>query len=188
MGGMPGGGGRGCPWPLSEPGVRCGFRRVGKFVTVRMPVKDRFDATLSATVPVAYIVKKSAMPDSALQRLRLHGVVVEEARLTRDVAAAEAFVVDSIVRRAQPFQGHSETRVEGRWQQGAPSLAGADVYVVRTTQPLGVLAVELLDPRSDDGLVTWNFFDAALGAGAIGKQFPVIRTKQAINFPTRIIQ
>jgi hypothetical protein len=181
------GGGRGCAWPLSEPGVRCGFRRTGRFVTTRMPVKDRFEATLMAPVPAAYIIAKAAMPDSALHRLRLHGVVVEEGKATSEPDGVEAFVVDSIARRAQPFQGHAETRLEGRWQRATASLAGQEVYVVRTTQPLGVLAVELLEPQSDDGLVTWNFFDAHLTGSAVGKPFPVLRATKPVAFPTRII-
>lgn len=183
-----GGGGRGCAWPLSEPGVRCGFRRSGRFVTTKMPVKDRFEPTLMATVPAAYLVPKAAMPDSALQRLRLHGVVVEEGRATGAPDGAEAFVVDSIVRRAQPFQGHAETRLEGRWQPATASLAGTDVYVIRTTQPLGVLAVELLEPQSDDGLVTWNFLDAHLTDAAVGKPFPVLRVTKPIAFSTRMLR
>jgi dipeptidyl aminopeptidase/acylaminoacyl peptidase len=43
---------------------------------------------------------------------------------------------------------------------------------VRTAQPLGPLAAYLLEPQSDDGLVTWNFFDAALHEGG---DFPVMR-------------
>jgi hypothetical protein len=38
----------------------------------------------------------------------------------------------------------------------------AGSVVVPVGQPLGRLAVLLLEPRSDDGLVTWNFFDDAL--------------------------
>lgn len=82
--------------------------------------------------------------------------------------------------------GYAETRLEGRWQPAAPSPAGQDVYVIRTTQPLGVLAVELLEPQSDDGLVTWNFFDAHLTDAAAGKPYPVLRVTKPIAFPTRI--
>ena len=35
-------------------------------------------------------------------------------------------------------------------------------YIVRGAQPLGVLAVILLEPLCDDGLTAWNYFDAAL--------------------------
>ena len=44
-------------------------------------------------------------------------------------------------------------------------------------QPLGVLAMYLLEPSSDDGFVTWNFLDDAL---AEGKDYPIWRVlKQA---------
>lgn len=194
--GARGGGGRGerggrggCSWPLSQPGVRCGFVRTGKFVTKRMPVKVSFDATLSAPVPVAYMIAKAELPDSALLRLRLHGIIVEEAKAPAQLTGGEAFAIDSVVRGARPFQGHNEVRLEGKWRDNARPLAGAEVYVIRTSQPLGVLAVELLEPQSDDGLVTWNFFDAAFdgAAGAADRPFPVMRLTQPIAFPTRII-
>jgi hypothetical protein len=187
-----GAGGRGqpCPWPLSEPGVRCGFKRSGRMVTAKMPVRVTFDGTLSATVPVAYLVNTAALPDSALHRLLLHGIVVEQAVAPGAVAGLETFQVDSMVRRGQPFQGHTEVRLEGRWRNDVPGTSGNDVYVIRTAQPLGVLAVELLDPQADDGLVAWNFFDAffADNAGTPGKLlFPVRRLTQPIAFPTRIV-
>nr|MDQ3082301.1 hypothetical protein [Gemmatimonadota bacterium] len=45
--------------------------------------------------------------------------------------------------------------------------------IVRTSQPLGILAAYLLEPQSDDGLATWNYFDATARPGA---EFPVLRT------------
>jgi hypothetical protein len=62
-------------------------------------------------------------------------------------------------------------RLVGRWVSEQREL-GAGTYVVRTAQPLGIVAVYLLEPRSDDGLVTWNFFDSALTPGAA---YPVLR-------------
>lgn len=52
------------------------------------------------------------------------------------------------------------------------TYAAAGSYLVSTAQPLGVLAVYLLEPESDDGLVTWNVFDRVL---AIGAEAPVLR-------------
>jgi hypothetical protein len=170
--------------------VRCGFRRAGKFVTVRMPVKDRFDATLTAAVPVAYVVPKATLPDSALARLRLHGVIVEEARAPLALDGIQWFTIDSMVRRGAPFQGHAEVRLEGTWGSAQRITSNVDAYVIRTSQPLGVLAVQLLEPQSDDGLVTWNYFDAALeGAlqGPVPRTFPVARLAAPIAFPTRIV-
>lgn len=189
------GGGRGaqpCQWPISEPGVRCGLKRSGRMVTTKMPVKDRFDGTLSVKPPVAYIIAKASMPDSALHRLRLHGVVVEEARTPPAFSGTESFMIDSLIHRGAAFQGHSEVRLEGSWRPSTASLAGTDVYIIRTAQPLGVLAMELLEAQSDDGLVTWNFFDRQLDDSMKGapsaRGHVVMRMTKPIAFPTRIIQ
>jgi hypothetical protein len=48
----------------------------------------------------------------------------------------------------------------------------AGTAIVHTNQPLGTLAVYLLEPESEDGLLTWNFFDEWAKAGAV---FPVVR-------------
>ena len=191
-GGGAGGGRGGCQWPLSEPGVRCGFKRSGRMITVKMPVKVTFDATLSVVPPVAYIIPKNVMPDSVLHRLRLHGVVVEEAKAPATLDGVQVFSIDSMIKRGNPFQGHSEVRLDGTWRAESPASALGDIYVVRTTQPLGVLVVELLEAQSDDGLVTWNFFDGVLDAAMKNptgqRTFSVLRATKPIAFPTRIIQ
>ena len=45
------------------------------------------------------------------------------------------------------------------------------------TQPLGTLAALLLDPRAEDGLTTWNFFDDGL---ADGKDAPVLALPKSV--------
>jgi hypothetical protein len=51
---------------------------------------------------------------------------------------------------------------------------------VRANQPLAILALYLLEPQSDDGLVTWNFMDAWLRPGA---PYPLLRVSQRITAP-----
>jgi hypothetical protein len=151
-----------------EPGVHRGIRRTGRFRTLRIPVYDRFDAVLTRTAPAAYLL---ALADTAAVRvLRLHGVRVE--RLTAPLSAvAEVFVADSVIRAARPFQGHRETRLSGRWRAVERTFP-AGTHRVPTAQPLGVLATYLLEPESDDGLVTWNVLGAALQPGG---EFTVLR-------------
>jgi hypothetical protein len=43
---------------------------------------------------------------------------------------------------------------------------------VSTAQPRGALIVYLLEPESDDGLTTWNFFDQDIRKGG---RYPVTR-------------
>ncbi|HEX8317031.1 M14 family metallopeptidase [Longimicrobium sp.] len=145
-----------------EPGVHPGIRRTGRFRALRMPVYDRFDPTLQRTPPAAYLLDASQTDAVAL--LRRHGIEVEALSTERRVRG-QAFVVDSVARAPRPFQGHNEVSVRGSWQP-VERTAPAGSFLVRTAQPLGTLAVYLLDPESDDGLTTWNIFDPWLRPGA----------------------
>jgi hypothetical protein len=189
-----GGGGRAgpppCAWPLAEPGVRCGLRRTGKFVSRTMPVRDRFEPTLTAPLPVAYLLRRVAGTDSLLAQLRLHGVVVERLSARLD-ARGEQFAVDSL-RKLPARDGHSDVRLEGRWVAADHVIGEAGDLLVRTAQPLGVLAAILLEPQCDDGLTTWNFFDAALEPlmrtpDAAARIFSVARITGALVVPSRIV-
>ena len=136
----------------TEPGVRRGFRRTGNYRRVRMPVYDRFVPTLT-TAP-AWGFAFSAGDSSAVRLLRLHGITVQRATAPCQVVG-EVFVSDSVVVSPTPFQGRREVRLEGAWRRTDARL-DAGAFVVPLAQPLGVVATYLLDPRSDDGLVTWN--------------------------------
>jgi hypothetical protein len=50
--------------------------------------------------------------------------------------------------------------------------APATAVVVEMGQPLARLLFTLLEPRSDDGLVTWNYFDRWIEASGT---IPVVR-------------
>jgi len=153
---------------LTQPGVPRGERRTGRVHTVRMPVYDRFISTLDRTPPAAYVV---APQDTGVVRLlRLHGIRVDRSD-SAWTARGEGYVIDSIITSPRQFQGHHEIRLMGRWQRGIQSLAPRS-FIVSTAQPLGALAVYLLEPESDDGFTTWNLFDRDLKKGG---RFPVTR-------------
>ena len=177
--------------PPTEPGVRRGYKRSGKFVTTKMPVRDRFDATRTAPMPWGWLVTPPAA-DTVGAMLRLHGVRVQRTGAPATVAGVECFTADSVVSSSRAFQGHREARFEGRWM----ALAGevpAGALIVSARQPLGVLAQLLLDPTSDDGLGTWNLYDAALarpaatGGVATGGGVPVCRLTKAPAVPARLL-
>jgi hypothetical protein len=155
---------------LTQPGVPRGARRTGRMHELAAAVLDRFDPTLSVPMPRAY-----AMPaeDTAAARLlQAHGIRVDVMHESA-VAAADRFQIDSMVVSPEPFQGHHEVRLAGEWQAARePVTLAPGTYVIQCDQPLGVLAVYLLEPRSDDGLVTWNMFDREL---RVGGTYPVMR-------------
>jgi hypothetical protein len=170
--------------------MRCGMVRTGKFVGQKMLVRDRFDGTLSAKLPVAYLLRRMPGQDSLIAQLRLHGVVVE--RLTSRLdARGEQFTVDSVT-KLPPGDGHSDIRVTGTWSASDHVTGEPGDYLVRGAQPLGVLSVILLEPLCDDGLTAWNYFDAALdpmmkSVDASARMFPVARITAAVSVTTRLV-
>lgn len=134
-----------------ERGVHRGLRRTGRFRPQAMPVHDRFEPVLERTAPAAYLLPPDLGP--VVDLLREHGVAVEETVATPR-AVVEAFTIDSVVPAARAFQGHHETRLEGTWAVSTRDLPGG-WHLVRVDQPLGRVAVYLLEPESDDGIVTW---------------------------------
>jgi hypothetical protein len=153
---------------LTQPGVPRGERRTGRFRTIRMPVYDRFTSTLDRVPPAAYVV---APEDTAVVTLlRLHGVRVDRSDSAWS-ARGESFTIDSIATSPRPFQGHHEIRLKGHWERGLQSLPPSS-FIVSTAQPRGALIVYLLEPESDDGFATWNFFDKQIRKGG---KYPVRR-------------
>ena len=152
----------------TQPGVPRGERRSGIFRAIRMPVYDRFTSTLDRLPPAAYVI---APQDTAVVTLlRLHGIRVDRSDSSW-TARGETFTIDSIVSSPRLFQGHHEVRLRGTWQRGIEALP-AKSFIVSTAQPRGALIVYLLEPESEDGFTTWNFFDSDLKTGG---RFPVTR-------------
>jgi hypothetical protein len=166
----------------SEPGLRPGEKRTGKTRVVRMQVIDRFEPSLMQTVPYAWVIP--AAQAKLLEPLQMHGFAIEQLS-ERTTLRVERFTIDSIARRGQPFQGHQEVSLEGRWSNGDTATVDAGTYVIRAAQPLGILALALLEPQSDDGLVTWNFLDAWLQKGGI---YPILRVTDRITAPLQRIR
>jgi hypothetical protein len=151
-------------------------KRTGVFRTIRMPVRARFTATRREAMPAGYLVP-AAFPEVAAL-LRRHGVVVE--RLTAPWSGPlEAFTVDSVVPGRGIFEGHRATRVEGRWVAREGEVP-AGWFWVPSDQPRGLLAAWLLEPASEDGVVTWNLVDRGLRPRA---EAPVRRLREVPAVP-----
>ena len=159
---------------LTQPGVPRGLRRTGRFRTVRIPVADRFVPTLTQRLPAGGWMLDASAPAAAaaVALLQRHGVRIAQLDATPDVDA-EIFRVDSVVTSARPFQGHREVRLTGAWRQERRALPRG-AYLIPADQPFALLALHLLEPQSDDGLVTWNVLDPALRTGA---DYPIARLR-----------
>ncbi len=152
-------------------------QRTGVYRTVRMPVFDRFVAARKEWLPAAYLLPPRFT--ELVELLRRQGILVDVLRETGR-AAAETFAVDSLA--VSPlFEGHRTVQAEGQWSnQAIDTAVTAGWYRVRADQPLGVLAAYLLEPASEDGLVTWNFLDRELQVHA---PYPILRVRTLPPIP-----
>lgn len=123
-----------------------------------MPYSADYVAKRSVRRTSAYLVSP---PDAAIAaKLTQHGIAVERLAEPAELEI-EVFKLSELKGAERPFQGHRTNQVKG--QAAAEKRAfDAGTLVVRTAQPLGLLAAYLLEPESDDGLVTWNYFDRYL--------------------------
>ncbi|MGE3166452.1 MAG: M14 family metallopeptidase [Planctomycetota bacterium] len=151
-----------------------------RVVETEVEVCDRFQATRTARLPRAYWVGTGQ--HEVVELLRRHGVRVE--RLLGDAQlVAERFRVAEIDVAERPFQGHRLTRLEGRWENGSLEVA-AGSYLVRTAQPLALLAFHLLEPESLDGVAAWGLLDRFL---AVDQLYPLAKIYDPISVPTRVV-
>jgi len=135
------------------------------------PMADEttFAATDHERVPAAYFVP--AEQKAAIERLRAHGIQLERVDAPLSLPLEE-FTVTTSVTTPREFESHQERTVTGTWT-AVDRTVPAGAYRVTMTQPLARLAFYLLEPRSNDGLVTWNVLDEALKTG----HSPVLRSR-----------
>lgn len=147
-------------------------RPTGVAVDYAVTHEGRFEPTRSVTVPEAYWLPPTLGP--VVRLLEAHGVEVDRIERPGEIRAEIARVAE--VRTAErPFQGHRLRAVRVNWRQEAHRPAGGS-FRVPVRQPLGRVAVYLLEPESDDGVATWNFLDPWL---AEGRDLPVVRERPA---------
>ena len=144
-------------------------------LNVRHPEKmweeAAFESTDKERVPSAYYIP--ATLTVAIERLQAHGIRME--RLAQPTASLEVeeFQIETNTTTPQAFENHKERTVSGKYAPVERTFA-AGSYRVSMNQPLARLAFYLLEPRSNDGLLTWNFLDDAIKDG---KVYPILRTR-----------
>ena len=169
--------GKGSPDPWTEKGM---IERSGEILAVRMTDFGIFAAKEKSEVPYAYAIDARAA-EPIVANLRTHGIIVET--LSRDTTVdAEQFVIKDSSRADNEFQKHHELTLTGKWKSRQTTLA-AGTAIVRTNQPLARLAFYLLEPRSDDGLFEWNFFDAHLEGGVA----PVMKVMKPVGLEATVL-
>ncbi|MDB4756131.1 DPP IV N-terminal domain-containing protein [Mariniblastus sp.] len=143
-----------------------------------------YAATQSKTFPFGYVL--SDQEGRVVDRLLMHGIKVFSLTATHQTKV-DHFSITKYDRSPTSFQGHQMVTLDGKWETKEANLNQGD-YFVPTDQPLGRLAGYLLEPQSDDGFSTWNFFDGSIDVGlnhpvtllSTATRLPLVEVSQAI--------
>ncbi|MEO7530523.1 MAG: M14 family metallopeptidase [Sediminibacterium sp.] len=128
-----------------------------------------FKDTVQSTVPRGYIIPASQ--SLIAEHLRKQGVKVEEVE-KEEKLSGEIFMVEKLTKAGRKFEGHFMASAEGKFEAATKTIQKGD-FKVDMAQPLANLIFYMLEPQSDDGLLTWNFFDAYLDQNDV-KNKPVV--------------
>ena len=118
--------------------------------------------------PAAYYVPADLAP--VVDLLAAHGIDAVPLE-TGTPVSVERFVIRDTSLAERPFEGHRLRTVEGAWT-GLERTVPAGMLAVPVSPPLGRLVFALLEPRSDDGVVSWNLLDEQIEADRV---YPILR-------------
>jgi dipeptidyl-peptidase-4 len=126
--------------------------------TVTIPYFIDYYGSRNVKFPFAYLVTTHDPEITSL--MRIHGILMEE--LSEDSKIeVERFEISELKGSSRLNQGHYNNTIKGRFIKGFVDFPSGTL-VIRMSQPLANLAAYLLEPQSNDGLMTWNFFDRYL--------------------------
>ncbi|NVK51911.1 MAG: M14 family metallopeptidase [Flavobacteriaceae bacterium] len=162
--------------PYTNKKGKKSYIRSGKIIDVKNVTNlSKFDATVSATLPRGYYIPKSMK--FIVDHLRMQGIKVTKLKRRKRVKG-EVFMVEALHTAKRKFEGHYMATVQGKYVAATKTFKGGD-YWVDMAQPLTNLAFYMLEPQSDDGLVTWNFFDAYFKEKGVDTKtvaYPIFKT------------
>ena len=115
----------------------------GEVVELRVPILDSAVVELGRVRPVAYLIAPER--EELARHLALHGLQVDRLEQAA-VVPAESFVVDSVGRDSQPYEGYVERSFRTTLQAG-DLAAPAGAFVVRADQPNARILFHLMEPE-----------------------------------------
>ena len=158
-------------------GNRPGKRYVRKPEIVELPDVVNYSAftpTATAILPKGYLIPAEFA--NIAEHLMNNGVKV--VKLDKNVrATGQQYNATKLELANRPFEMHNMATVEGTFENSTKKFGRGD-YWVDLAQPLANLIFYMLEPESDDGLVTWNFFDDYFKTNGIDQkpvEYPIFK-------------
>lgn len=143
---------------LTDIDGRKTYKRSDRQKNVIIPYFIDYYPVKSVRFPFAYFI--TINDPHIIGLLKLHGIKTE--KLTTGIKTeVEQFEISEIAPVPRLNQGHYTNTIKGNFIKKTVEVP-AGTIVVKMSQPLANLAAYLLEPQSNDGLVTWNYFDRYL--------------------------
>jgi hypothetical protein len=132
---------------------------LGKPVTMKIVNYKGTEPTDFITRPKGYWVPASC--NEVIERLKLHGIKMSIITLPREVTV-EMYRIENALfgneaHEVLPFEGHMQVSGTTKPETRKQLFPKGSVYI-STDQPLGDLAIALLEPLSKDSYFSWGFF------------------------------
>lgn len=133
---------------------------LGKPVTMKIPDYKPTGAAGFINRPKGYWIPSSC--SDVIERLKIHGIKMEPIDQTKEVYVDMYRIVDHKFEddnhMFQPFEGHMQVTGTTKTERRKQLFPAGSVYI-STDQPLGDLAMLLLEPQSNDSYFSWGFFN-----------------------------
>lgn len=167
---------------VTDANGRKSYRKSDRQKDVTIPYLIDYYPTKSVRFPFAYIL--TIKDPDILTLFRMHGIRIETLNNNSRIGV-ESFGISELKGATRLNQGHYTNILKGEFKKDTIDFPSGTL-VVRTDQPLSNVAAYLLEPQSNDGLVTWNFFDRYLvpqwGMGY--NPYPVYKVMESIDMKT----
>jgi hypothetical protein len=143
---------------VSDAGGRRNYKKTDRQKTVTVPYYINYVPEKNVKFPFAYLINTS--DQQILNLLLIHGLKVEKLAAFEKIEV-ESFKISELKGSQRLNQGHYNNSIKGDFVRDTIGF-NAGTLIVRTSQPLANLAAYLLEPQTNDGLLTWNFLDRYL--------------------------
>lgn len=132
---------------------------LGDPVTMKIPLIKIGTPTIELKRPVAYWIPPAW--DEVIKRLELHGILLERQSEARTIDVEQLRIEEWTLGEA-PFEGRVRVTPEQIELERTSVTFPEGSYRVPLDQPLGTLAMLLLEPEAEDSLFQWGFFHPIL--------------------------
>jgi hypothetical protein len=132
---------------------------LGKPVTMKIVNYKGTEPTDFIMRPKGYWVPASC--DEVIARLKMHGIkmntITQPLEVTVEMYRIKEYTFGDDNNKIQPFEGHMQVSGTTKSETRKQLFPAGSVYI-STDQPLGDLAMTLLEPISKDSYFSWGFF------------------------------